>query len=108
MEGLTRIELASSVWKTEALPLSYSPEFRRKYAENGGFSCWSTTRDEARHPKVYRNVEAVLSASSGRAGRFDEADERGCDSVTQTPRNSGRDGAVSDSARLLGVVSYPR
>ena len=35
MEGLTRIELASSVWKTEALPLSYSPEFRRKYAENG-------------------------------------------------------------------------
>lgn len=26
MEGLTRIELASSVWKTEALPLSYSPE----------------------------------------------------------------------------------
>ncbi len=26
-EGLTRIELASSVWKTEALPLSYSPEF---------------------------------------------------------------------------------
>ena len=28
MEGLTRIELASSVWKTEALPLSYSPELR--------------------------------------------------------------------------------
>lgn len=26
LEGLTRIELASSVWKTEALPLSYSPE----------------------------------------------------------------------------------
>ena len=25
LEGLTRIELASSVWKTEALPLSYSP-----------------------------------------------------------------------------------
>ncbi|MDF2580053.1 MAG: hypothetical protein K0S49_1632, partial [Microbacterium sp.] len=29
MEGLTRIELASSVWKTEALPLSYSPAFDR-------------------------------------------------------------------------------
>jgi hypothetical protein len=25
VEGMTRIELASSVWKTEALPLSYIP-----------------------------------------------------------------------------------
>lgn len=24
-EGVTRIELASSIWKTEALPLSYTP-----------------------------------------------------------------------------------
>ena len=27
VEGMTRIELASSVWKTEALPLSYIPGF---------------------------------------------------------------------------------
>jgi len=30
VEGMTRIELASSVWKTEALPLSYIPAVRPK------------------------------------------------------------------------------
>lgn len=37
MEGLTRIELASSVWKTEALPLSYSPEIDGN--RRSGFNC---------------------------------------------------------------------
>lgn len=30
MEGMTGIEPASSVWKTEALPLSYIPIYMRK------------------------------------------------------------------------------
>ena len=44
LEGLTGIELASSVWKTEALPLSYSPDIRRIVRRDVRFRFYGMTR----------------------------------------------------------------